>query len=148
VKVEVFRLPTWPWIPAFALLQVPGIVHVGVAEGAASAFVAALVGALFVGFVVWTGQISIGPEGIAIYRINRMRWNDAVSARPRRVLGLRYVHVQRSRGMSWWVPLYFIGGRDLREALVDYAPESNPISLCLADTPNEPLQPTPLRRRG
>jgi hypothetical protein len=64
-------------------------------------------------------------------RRNRLAWDDATDARMRRILGTPYLQVTRKRGMSFWIPLYFVGRRPLREALVELVPLGNPVRECL-----------------
>ena len=136
MRHESFRLPVWPWAALFGGLQLPFVIVTAVHQGAGSGLVRFAVVALSVGLMFWIGRLSISPQGIVLYRINRMTWGDAVCARLRRFAGLPYLYVERRRGLSWWIPLFFVGGRDLRRALAEGAPDGNPIRQCLVAQPN------------
>lgn len=71
--------------------------------------------------------LQIGPDGLVLYRVNRLVWSDVVSVRQRRFLGLSHLVLHRRRGGAWWVPLYFHGPLPVSDALRDAAPEGNPI---------------------
>jgi hypothetical protein len=142
MRDESFRLPVWPWAAIFGGLQLPFVVVAAVQQGVGSGLVRFAVVALFVSLMFWIGKLSISPAGIVLYRINRLTWGDAVRARLRTFAGLPYLYVERHRGMSWWIPLYFVGRRDVRQALAEGAPDGNPIRQCLVAQPNKALQPT------
>ena len=82
-------------------------------------------------YSLYIGVMEIGPEGIRLYRINMLRWNDVKSARKKRYLGLRYLLVKRQKGMNYWVPLYFTGDTPIEAALQKNVPPKNPIASCL-----------------
>jgi hypothetical protein len=140
MQAESFRLPTWPWVGLFGGLSLPFIAARWFYYGLVATIPSLIIAALFVVLVFWSSRLSMGPGGLRLYRVNRMRWNEARRARLKTLVGLEYVQVERVRGMSWWIPLYFVGSRDLRAALIEHSPAGNPIRECLA--PDKRLQPT------
>ena len=62
--------------------------------------------------------VRLRPDGIKLYGLWWLPWTDVSGVRCRRVFGLRYFHVKRGRGFSWWIPLYFVGDRDLGHAII------------------------------
>jgi hypothetical protein len=85
--------------------------------------------ALYAWLPLWASHVSLGPDGMNVYRsLHKVAWNDVVDARPRSILGLRYLRLQRTRGMAVWLPLYLVSHRRLDKALLDWAPRGNPIT--------------------
>jgi hypothetical protein len=81
--------------------------------------------------LLFVAVLQVGPDGLIIYRLNRLRWADVTAARHQRVFGLPYLVLYRARGGRWWVPLYFRGATDLREAVWQATPKDNPIHHAL-----------------
>ena len=130
-SMEHFRLPAWPWVWCLGgLVALPAVPRLYAYE-LMLAIPDLVLAAFLVAFALWAGRLSVGPGGITLYRIYRMRWDDAKSARLATVAELQYLHVKRHRGLSLWIPLYLIGLRDVRTALRDQAPSDNPIRKCL-----------------
>jgi hypothetical protein len=69
-----------------------------------------------------------------------MKWNDAISAELESIVGLRYLIIKKNRGMNWWIPLYFRGEPSIEAALIESAPDDNPIKRCLAESYNKVLK--------
>ena len=77
-------------------------------------------------FVIWfLSVVSISADGIVLYRMNKLDWSDIKSARPRKFLGIRHIYIQRNKGTSWWLPLYFRGPCAIKTALLQSVPEDN-----------------------
>ena len=75
---------------------------------------------------VWYISVtSITNKGISLYRVNKLVWSDIVDAQMYKVFGLPYVRIKRQKGMSWAFPLYFVGKKSVKEALINYAPKNN-----------------------
>jgi hypothetical protein len=132
-----FRIPLLPWAAALLLVFSPALLPVlmGVALfpgrfwatglGSLLLYLAALAYTRFV------CVMDIDDEGMALYRVNRLRWPEVVGAQPRRVLFIPYLVLERTRGMKWWVPLYFTGPVDVREALRRSVGPGHPIHSAL-----------------
>ncbi|HEX8271858.1 MAG TPA: hypothetical protein VF615_04335 [Longimicrobiaceae bacterium] len=132
-----FRIPLLPWAAALLLVFSPALLPVlmgfalfpgtfrGPGLGLLLVYLAALAYTRFV------CVMDIDGEGMALYRVNRLRWPEVVAARSRRVLFLPYLVLERTRGMNWWVPLYFTGPVDVREALRRSVDPGHPIRSAL-----------------
>jgi hypothetical protein len=121
-------------IPISVVLMMVQIVNIAIAwpdplATALFAFTTTLIG---VGCLFWS-DIKIHGEGIQMYHFNRLEWSQVESAEFRKVFGLPYIFIKRTRGLSWWLPLYFRGRRTMREALEEKAPASNPVRKVLGD---------------
>jgi hypothetical protein len=79
----------------------------------------------------WVFHLEITPAGMRLYRVNHALWEEITSARIRCVLFLRYLYLTRRKGMSWWVPLYFVGPERVSAALARYSPEGHPVRYAL-----------------
>jgi hypothetical protein len=86
-------------------------------------------------------SVTVGPEGVVLYRINRLQWSQVTAVRRVSFLGLPYLLITRAKGFRWWLPLYFSGPRPIEVALADKAPPGNPLRLYL-QTPNNALERT------
>ena len=75
-------------------------------------------------------SISVSSEGLVLYRINKLKWEDIKSARRISLLGLPYILIKRHKGFSWWLPLYYEGKRNIEDALRSEAPVGNPLREC------------------
>ncbi len=77
---------------------------------------------------VWLISVmSITPNGIKLYRVNKLVWTDIAEAKLAKFIGLPYIHIKRNKGMEWWLPLYFKGNLTVIDALINNAPKENPI---------------------
>jgi hypothetical protein len=74
-----------------------------------------------------TTTLEIDNEGIRLYRINVMKWDEAVNAKRVNLWGLKYLKVTRHKGMDWWIPLYLKGHQPIEDALKEKCPAGNPI---------------------
>ena len=131
-RIELFRLPPWPWAVLYGAIWLPAIWE-GAQLSLLLAGVCAAIALVFAMLMLRLSELRIREEGLVLYHVNKMAWGDAVAARLRGIAGLRYLHVRRARGMSWWIPLYLVGSRGIMVALADRAPEGNPIRTCLND---------------
>ena len=82
-------------------------------------------------YVRFVSVVDIGPDGVRLYRINMLRWIDVAGAEAKNILWLKYIRVKRHKGINYWIPLYFKGQTDIRNALKEHAPTDNPIALCI-----------------
>jgi hypothetical protein len=74
--------------------------------------------------------VRLRPDGVKLYGLWWLPWSDVSGVRCRNVFGLRYFQVNRGRGFfSCWIPLYFVGDRDLGQAIIQAAPPGNPFRL-------------------
>ena len=71
--------------------------------------------------------VTVTSQGIQLYRINRLSWSDVQAVKARSVLGLPYLHVTRTEGMSWWLPLYLRNEQGFYASVIENAPASNPL---------------------
>ncbi len=77
---------------------------------------------------IWfLSSISVSSEGVILYKINRLKWEDIKSVRRISLLGLPYILIKRHKGFSWWLPLYYEGKRNIEVALRSNAPVGNPL---------------------
>jgi hypothetical protein len=74
--------------------------------------------------------VQVRPDGIKLSSLWWLPWGDVCEARYFKLLGLPYFYVKRfRRWFGWWIPLYFVGDRDLAQAIVDAAPSGHPFRL-------------------
>lgn len=120
-----FRLPVWMQVLLVAIfvLQVLPMLFMSAVLGALD-FV--LIG-LLLAFLLPMYTIRLDPEGVQLYGLWRLRWEEIRAAYCRKLFGLPYLCVRRQKGFRWWIPLYFVGDCDLAKALVDAAPPDSPI---------------------
>ncbi len=133
-----FRIPILLWAVVLLVVCVPAILPVLLIWRLdpvlmwESLLPYALIYLVALAFTLFNFVLDVHPEGLRLYHVNRLVWSDIRSARTRRVLFLPYLVLQRKRGMQWWVPLYFTGPVDLREALRQAVPPEHPIRTALA----------------
>lgn len=91
-------------------------------------------------FQTATMTVVLTADGVTIYRIWRLRWDEVASARIQRVFGLQYLCVVRTGRLqpNLSLPLYFVGPRSLPAALRDHAPLAHPIRVCLDEAVTRP----------
>jgi hypothetical protein len=70
--------------------------------------------------------VQVRPDGVKLYGLWWLPWTDVVAVRHQRIFGIPHFRVKRNRGFSWSIPLYFVGGGDLGDAIVNAAPPDNP----------------------
>ena len=133
-NTESFRL-SWTWllldgvliaIIAYAVTVTLGVDLLGILLGVAVFVI--LFGVLAFGFAV-----RVHDAGIDYGLFNQLLWQDVVSARLRKFVGLPYLFIERQNKSGWWLPLYLGGKRPLVESLADKAPEGSPIKQLLTD---------------
>ena len=73
--------------------------------------------------------VRLRSDGVKLYGLWWLPWADVSGVRYRNLFGLRYFHVKRGRGFSWWIPLYFVGDHDLGHSIIDAAPPQNPFKF-------------------
>jgi len=80
-----------------------------------------------VGGIWFFSAISITKDGLVLYRVNRLKWQDIISARKTSFLGLPYILLKRQKGFAWWLPLYYEGNGNIQDAIISFAPNGNPL---------------------
>ncbi len=85
--------------------------------------------ALFLAFALRLSTVQLRPDGVKIQGLWWLPWTDVSAVRYRKLFGLPYFRVKRRRGFSWWIPLYYVGDRDLGSAIVRAAPPDHPFRL-------------------
>lgn len=111
----------------FVALFIP-IVYLSLVHGVYEQIVLALFNLAVAIVGIWFfSAVAISNDGLVLYRVNRLRWEEVKSARKVRLLGLPYVLIKRHTGFTWWLPLYYEGKRDIREALRSVVPSGNPL---------------------
>ena len=146
----IFRIPILGWSLALLVIFSPTLVFAALGaqyeqqrgfSGMADALLFPIVFfVLMTAYTFWVFRLEITPAGMRLYRVNYADWEDFTSARVRRILILPYLHLTRRTGMSWWVPLYFVGPEPIRAALLRYAPEDNPVRQALLGDPSRVRQ--------
>ena len=77
-------------------------------------------------FLVPRYTVQLRLDGVKLFSLWWLPWTDVVAVRHQRIFGIPHFRVKRRRGFSWSIPLYFVGDRDLRDAIIDAAPPGNP----------------------
>ncbi|MDH5573682.1 MAG: hypothetical protein OEY89_18095 [Gammaproteobacteria bacterium] len=86
-----------------------------------------------VGGIWFLSTIAITKDGLVLYRVNRLKWQDIISARKTSFLGLPYILLKRQNGFAWWLPLYFEGKGTIQETIISLAPDGNPLKESLVE---------------
>lgn len=73
--------------------------------------------------------VTVGSDGIRLYAVNRLKWDEAVAVTATRVLGLPYAVVRRRKGMRWWIPLYVDDLPGFLATLRDKAPAGSALHV-------------------
>jgi hypothetical protein len=124
-----FRLPRRWQVAFFAVVMLPSCAKVLTALrfGMSPSFVlieaAAL--ALFWTLLLRRYTVQLRPNGIKLFSLWWLPWNDVIAVRYSSLLGLPYLRIKRRRGFSWSIPLYFVGDRDLCRAIICAVPPGN-----------------------
>jgi len=145
-KAETFRLSRRWRIGFFAVALGPTLVMIAMAVAQATplaVLVRSFGNAIVTGILMWLFAIgvltiTVTRDGLTLYRIWKLRWEDVTGARRRDFLGLPYLRVVRE---GKWpatlaLPLYLAGGRPLVAALYELAPSKNPIRQHLEASQN------------
>jgi hypothetical protein len=82
--------------------------------------------ALFWALLLRFSTVQLRPDGIKIYSLWWLPWSDVTRVMYRKIFGLPYFQVRRRRGFSWWIPLYYVGDRELAQAILHAAPPDHP----------------------
>lgn len=77
--------------------------------------------------MLFASVVTVGNEGLRLYRVWKLPWSSVKGARRISFLGLPYALVARHKGFTWWLPLYFRGSRPIESALAERAPEGSPL---------------------
>ena len=86
---------------------------------------------------VWYLSImKISSKGISLYHVNNLVWSDVVDANTTKSFGIKTIHIKRKKGMSWSLPLYFVGNNTIKEALLQYAPKDNALYNVASELPS------------
>jgi hypothetical protein len=73
--------------------------------------------------------VTVGADGLVLFRVNHLRWSQVADVRRARLLGLPHLVIARRNGGNWWLPLYLRGLPRLQRALAEKAPIGNPLRL-------------------
>jgi hypothetical protein len=73
--------------------------------------------------------VAVDEDGVALFRVSRLRWSQVTAVQRRAPLGLPHLVVARRNGGTVWLPLYVQGRRRLEQALAEKAPLGNPLKL-------------------
>ena len=77
--------------------------------------------------------VQIGPQGIALNRMYRVRWAEITKAKELSFFGLPYLRLWRVSGFfPLWVPLYVRRSHHLISCLQAWCPSDNPIASTLS----------------
>jgi hypothetical protein len=77
--------------------------------------------------------VQIGPQGISLNRVYRVRWAEVTKAKEVSFFGLPYLLIWRvSRFFPLWVPLYVRGSHSLISRLQAWCPSEGPIASTLS----------------
>src|SRR5439155_25520590 len=129
---DTFRMPRLPWVAFILIISSPLLSLSWQDDPELIAVHVVMVVVLIVApLLVWT--LVIRDDGMTLYRVNRLKWDEVHSARLIRIPGLPYMIVRRRKGLFrwWWVPLYFKGTRDVRAVILERCPKDNPIRRCV-----------------
>jgi hypothetical protein len=85
-----------------------------------------LISVVSMAFLPYSWTVQVRPDGVKLYSLWWLPWSDVCEVRYIRLLGLPYLYVKRCRWWAWWIPLYFVGDRDLAQAIFDAAPSGHP----------------------
>jgi len=96
----------------------------------------------------WFFVIDVIDEGIRLYRISLIRWEDILDAKPIRLLGLPNIRIFRKKGLPYWLPLYVSRQADLEAEILRAAPAGNPIRDAVKPASNKPFQTDAAKPRG
>jgi len=135
-----FTLALWPMLPySMWAWPVIGLILLDGRPQRASSLVAfAIAGvALVVSNAVFCFlfRTRVTQDGIRSYdawsRVRALRWDEAVSIRPRRILNLRYLWLRSERGAPLWLPLFLRDTQGFRAAVHRHAPPNHPLREAL-----------------
>ena len=129
----IFRLPRFWQVGFFAIVMFGPccrvLIYCSFGMSVRYYLIEVAVLALFWTFFLRRYTVQVRPDGIKLYSLWWLPWDDVSDVDCRKVLGLSHFRVKRRRGFSWWIPLYFVGDRDLGHAIIDAAPPGNPFRL-------------------
>jgi hypothetical protein len=129
---DVFRMPRIPWVAFILIVSSPLLCFSLWHPEVMPIQVVLIMLALFIvpPLLIWS--LVIRDDGITLYRVNRLRWEDVRDARLIRIPLLPHMIVRRRRGFfrAWWVPLHFRGPRGFREVILEGCPKDNPVRRC------------------
>jgi hypothetical protein len=120
-----FRLPGRWQVGFFAVVMLPSCAKALIALhfGMFLMFprfilIEAAAAALFWALLLRLSMVQLRRDGVKIYSLWWLPWADVSAVAYRKLFGLPCFHVKRHRGFSWWIPLYYVGDRDLGSAIV------------------------------
>ncbi len=103
--------------------------------------VGATVGAFVVPILVicaLTYPVTIRASGVSSYnpygtwKEESLSWQEMREVRPTRVLGVRYLRVESSRGAPLWIPSRALENGDFTAAVLRYSPSGGPLAQYLS----------------
>jgi hypothetical protein len=126
MNAEIFRVDFFRW--QFLVLFAAVAIWVGIDSLPTGLFAAVMAlwrVALVVAIAWFFGTVQVGPEGVVLYRVHKLKWAEVTKVESATVLGLPHLRVFLSTGMTWFVPLYVRGSRSIEESLRSWAPSGN-----------------------
>jgi len=128
---DTFRIPRLPWVAFILIISSPLLSLSWRLPELIPVHVFLVVVLVVPPLLVWT--LVIRDDGMTLYRVNHLKWDEVRNARLIRIPGLPHLIVRRRKGLFrwWWVPLYFKGARDVRAVILERCPKDNPIRRCV-----------------
>ncbi len=75
---------------------------------------------------VWhISKLVISDDGMILYKINKVAWDDVLDAYVTKFLGIKSIKIKRRKGLTWYLPLYMVGKTTIGESIINYAPKNN-----------------------
>jgi hypothetical protein len=124
---NTFRLPR-PWQVVFAVLFLFQPLPLVLLSPLFGTLLFAVV-ALFLVAALPRYTVQLRQDGVKLYGLWWLPWTDVTAVTYWSLFGLQHFRVKRRRGLSWSIPLYFVGNRDLGQSLIHAAPPGNPFRL-------------------
>ncbi|SRR5216683_1941106 len=124
-----FRLPRRLQVGFFVVVMLPSCAKVLIAlnfgMSLSFALIEAAALALFWTLFLRRYTVQLRPDGIKLFSLWWLPWTDVIAVRYSSLFGLPSLRVNRRRGFSWSIPLYFVGDCDLGYAIICAAPAGN-----------------------
>ena len=112
-------------VPFVLILSLPEDLQVGT-EIQSIAYIAAIFSIIAPQIGIWFfGDMSISDEGIVLYKVNKLTWQEIVAARKSKSFGISSIYIKRKKGLPWSLPLYMVGEKSIKEALLLHVPKNN-----------------------
>ncbi len=119
-----------PWRKRISLvILLIGALLLILTDGVDKNFVIIIASSLFMSLTgIWfISDLKISSEGLVLNHINKLAWSEVTEAFLLTFLGLPLVRIKRAKGSTWSIPLYYVGERPIKEALLQNVPQHNPL---------------------